>query len=117
MESGWPLLEMIAWSASGTRLTVSSCTNFRGTNIGVYSVAFHPDGKNLVSGDRQGGLKHWDAVAGKEVRDLQVARVLWTEASLSSGAAGAGVLSLAFDESGDFTRCLRSDRRHRWRPE
>lgn len=66
----------------------------------VYSVAFHPDSKNLVSGDRQGGLKHWDAVAGKEVRDLQVAKVLWTEASLSSGAAGAGVLSLAFDESG-----------------
>lgn len=71
----------------------------------IYSVAFHPDGKSIVSGDRQGGLIHWDATSGKQVRQLDAAGVLWNPASLSSGAAGAGVLSLAFDADGKTLAC------------
>ena len=34
----------------------------------VYSVAYHPQGEFLLSGDLMGGLKQWDVATGKEVR-------------------------------------------------
>lgn len=70
----------------------------------VYSTAFHPDGKSFVTGDRHGGVIHWDAASGKKIREID-AGALWTFASLTSGAGGAGVLSMAFDKTGNTLAC------------
>ena len=36
----------------------------------VYSVAYSPDGKHVVSGSRDNTVKVWDAQTGKEVSVL-----------------------------------------------
>ena len=36
----------------------------------VLAVAFHPDGKSLISGDLKGAIKQWDIGTGKAVREL-----------------------------------------------
>jgi len=42
-----------------------------GHNRYIYNVAFHPDGKNLVSGDLMGRLIHWEVATGKQVREFK----------------------------------------------
>jgi WD40 repeat protein len=42
----------------------------------VFCVAFHPDGRSLVSGDMKGVIKHWDLETGMCMRELD-ARVLF----------------------------------------
>jgi tetratricopeptide (TPR) repeat protein len=37
----------------------------------VYSVAFNPDGKHIVSGSDNGTIKVWDAVSGKELMSVR----------------------------------------------
>ena len=37
----------------------------------VYNVAFHPDGRNLVSGDLMGNLIHWEIPSGKKLREFR----------------------------------------------
>jgi WD40 repeat protein len=39
----------------------------------VYNVAYHPDGKSLVSGDLMGLLLQWDLASGKQERELKMA--------------------------------------------
>jgi WD40 repeat protein len=36
-----------------------------------YNVAFHPDGKALVSGDLMGNLYHWEVSSGKKIREFK----------------------------------------------
>lgn len=41
-----------------------------GHDCHVYHVAFHPDGKSLISADLKGRIKHWDVETGKLVREI-----------------------------------------------
>src|SRR5260221_8329342 len=59
---------------------------FKGHTTWVYSVAFSPDGKKIVSGCADGPAKVWDAATGKEILSLQCGRV--------------GVRSVAFSPDG-----------------
>ena len=49
--------------------------DLRGHQYHVQSVAFHPDGKSLVSGDLHGIVKQWDLATGKPLRELKAARL------------------------------------------
>lgn len=46
-----------------------------GHDCHVYHVAFHPDGKSLISADLKGRVKHWDLATGKLVRELDASRL------------------------------------------
>lgn len=62
----------------------------------VYSVAFHPDGKSLVSGDLKGIVKQWDLATGNAVREFD-AKILYM---LSMIQDVGGVRVLVFDTDG-----------------
>ncbi len=59
----------------------------------VQSVAFHNDGKSLVSGDQHGFLKHWDISTGKCVRDFRADKLFKVYYQYEQG----GVRSMTFD--------------------
>ncbi|HKI32213.1 MAG TPA: WD40 repeat domain-containing protein [Gemmataceae bacterium] len=61
----------------------------------VYAVAFHPDGKSLVSGDLQGVVKVWDPATGKAVREFDARTLYFFERLQDVG----GVRCLAFDRA------------------
>jgi WD40 repeat protein len=61
----------------------------------VYSVAFHPDGKSLVSGDIHGTIIHWDLATKKPVRRF-AAEVLYLAEDDTLQDVG-GVRRLVFD--------------------
>src|SRR5207248_2312259 len=67
----------------------------------VYSVAFHPDGKSLVSGDLKGTVKHWDLETGKPVRDFD-AKILYLYSLIQEVG---GVRVLEFDREGNTLAC------------
>lgn len=67
----------------------------------VYSVAFHPDGKSLVSGDLKGVVKHWDLSTGKPVRELDAGVFYHYDRIQDIG----GVRCLAFDAKGETLIC------------
>ena len=46
---------------------------FIGHDRHVYNVAFHPDGKHLVSGDITAKFLHWETETGKQVRNFAIA--------------------------------------------
>src|SRR5205823_1202082 len=61
----------------------------------VYSVAFHPDGKSLVSGDAKGIVKRWDT-AGKLLGEIDAKSMYSVFALQELG----GVRFLTFDPKG-----------------
>jgi len=67
-------------------------------NVGehVLALAFHPDGKSLVSGDLKGTIKHWDLATGKVVRELD-AKVMFLRDRIQDVG---GVRSLEFSPDG-----------------
>ena len=67
----------------------------------AFSVAFHPDGQSLVSGDMLGVVKHWNLANGKHVRDLD-ASVLFLLHRLQDVG---GVRRLVFDREGKQLGC------------
>ncbi len=69
----------------------------------VYSVAFHPRGKALASGDLLGSVKHWDLETGTAARDLD-ARVLHTREEDFLADVG-GVRAMAFSRDGGLLAC------------
>lgn len=66
----------------------------------VYNVAFHPDGKDLVSGDLMGNLFHWDVETGKQVRQLEAASL--TKYDTTFKADIGGFRGLAFSPDGKW---------------
>ncbi len=62
----------------------------------VYSVAFHPDRKSLVSGDLKGVIKHWDLATGAVVREFD-AKLFYLYSRIQDVG---GVRTLAFDHVG-----------------
>lgn len=81
------------WSPDGKPIR-----ELRGHATPVYSVAFDPDGKALVSGDLSGIVRHWEPETGRHVRDLD-ASVLHTRKENFLSSVG-GVRALAFSPDG-----------------
>jgi len=67
----------------------------------IFCVAFHPDGKSLLSGDLKGIIKQWDLATGKAVREFD-ARVLYLYERIQDVG---GVRCLAFDRTGATLIC------------
>ena len=74
---------------------------FDGHGQDVFSVAFHPDGRSLVSGDFFGGVRHWDLETGECIREFD-ASVLHAMHRLQDVG---GVRSMAFDSAGTKFAC------------
>ncbi len=70
---------------------------FAGPGEDNYSLAFHPDGKSLVSGDLKGIVQQWDLAVGQQVRQFD-ASILYL---LSQIQDVGGVRVLAFDTAGE----------------
>src|SRR5438552_11082267 len=61
-------------------------TVFRGHANWIFSIAFTPDGKQLVSGDRDGTIKVWDIDKGKELATFSGHdRAVWAIAISTDG--------------------------------
>ena len=67
----------------------------------VYSLAFHPDGKALVSGDLKGVVRQWDLASGGNVRDLDASSLYYFERIQDVG----GVRRMTFDANGTTLAC------------
>lgn len=63
----------------------------------VYSVAFHPQGQFVLSGDLMGGLKQWDVAAGKEVRTFDAAPLHTYEGGQQVDFGGIRALAMSPD--------------------
>ena len=87
------------WSSSDGKLV----REIGGLASQVFSLAFHPDGKSLVSGDLMGNVHQWDYSAGTLVRTLD-AKPLHTRGEDFLADVG-GVRSLAFDAQGRHLAC------------
>lgn len=86
------------WSADGQRRA-----ELAGHEGYVFSLAFHPGGKGLVSGDQMGIVKHWDLPSCKHARDLDLT-LLHTHKEDFLAHVG-GVRSFAFDPVGKLLAC------------
>lgn len=64
--------------------------------VDVYSLAFHPDGKSLVSGDLKGVIIHWDLATLKPLRRLDAQPMYLFDRLQDVG----GVRRLAFSADG-----------------
>ncbi len=64
----------------------------------VYSVAFHPDGKSLVSGDIKGTIIHWDLESAKPIRRFEADVLYFADEDTLQDVGG--VRRLIFDPAG-----------------
>lgn len=69
----------------------------------VYHVAFHPDGKSLISADLKGRIKHWDVETGKLVREID-ASLLHTY-SVKYEVDVGGIRGMTFNADGSQLAC------------
>lgn len=69
-----------------------------GHDCHVYHVAFHPDGKSLISADLKGRVKHWDVETGKLVREID-ASLLYTYSEKYEADVG-GIRGMTFNADG-----------------
>jgi WD40 repeat protein len=74
---------------------------FAGHKEDVFSVAFHPDGKSLVSGDLKGHVRQWDLTSGQETRRFD-GQVLYQVSRLQDVG---GVRVLSFNADGSQLAC------------
>jgi WD40 repeat protein len=74
-----------------------------GHDCHVYHVAFHPDGKSLVSADLKGRVKHWDVETGKQIRELDASR-LHTYSEKYEVDVG-GIRGMTFNADGSQLAC------------
>jgi len=64
----------------------------------VYNVAFHPHGKDLVSGDLLGNLVHWDVTTGESRRQFKAAALHKYDTTFKADIGG--LRGLTFDVTG-----------------
>jgi WD40 repeat protein len=69
----------------------------------VYNVAFHPNGKDLVSGDLKSQYIHWDAATGEVKRKFAVAALHKYDAGFLADIGGPH--SMAFSKDGKLLAC------------
>ena len=73
----------------------------RGHEQPVFSVAFHPQGGHLASGDLHGHVKDWQLSDGQCVRTLEAAQLFKIFEHYQQG----GVRAMAFDAAGNVLYC------------
>lgn len=86
---------------SGARLPLS--LELMGHDCHVYHVAFHPDGKSLVSADLKGRLRHWNVATGKLIRELD-AGLLYVYSKKYQVDVG-GIRGMSFNADGSQLCC------------
>lgn len=64
--------------------------------VDVFSVAIHPDGKSLATGDLKGTIRHWDLTTRQLVRQIEAPAFYRLDRIQDCG----GVRHLAFDTTG-----------------
>lgn len=69
----------------------------------VYNVAFHPDGRRLVSGDLKGIVREWDLESCEQLRQFD-AQALW-KYDPGFGADIGGVRGIGFSGDGKLLAC------------
>lgn len=74
----------------------NSVTEFVGHADDVFSVAFHPDGKSLVSGDLKGVIKQWNIAGGRPTRSFDASALHKLDRLQDTG----GARRLVFDGDG-----------------
>ena len=74
-----------------------------GHDCHVYHIAFHNDGKSLVSADLKGRLKHWNVESGKLVRELD-AGLLYVY-SVKYEVDVGGIRGMSFNGAGTQLAC------------
>ncbi|MFN4261262.1 MAG: WD40 repeat domain-containing protein [Gemmataceae bacterium] len=84
------------WTADGQKQQ-----EWPGHEQDILSVAVHPDGQSVVSGDLYGVVKRWDLASGKVVRELD-AKILY---ALSRLQDVGGARRLTFDAKGTTLAC------------
>lgn len=85
------------WSAEDGR----KLHELTGHGSDVFAVAFHPDGRSVVSGDLRGNVYQWDTATGRRMREFD-ARSLHMLSRLQDVG---GVRCLAFDAAGRTLAC------------
>jgi len=83
------------WSADDGKLVAELSGHARH----VYNVAFHPNGKHLVSGDLMGVLKQWEVGSWKHVRDFDCS--VLTKYDKTFKADCGGIRGLDFSPGGE----------------
>lgn len=71
----------------------------------VFTLAFHPDGRALVSGDLLGRVCHWDFAAGKLARTIDAGLLHTRGDDYEFTADVGGVRAMAFDDAGKLLAC------------
>jgi WD40 repeat protein len=71
----------------------------------LFSVAFHPDGKSLVTGDLEGTVRQWDIATRTETRKLDAGRLYSHDSANNQIQHCGGARILAFDASGKRLAC------------
>lgn len=71
---------------------------FAGHESHVYNVLFHPDGKNLVSGDLKANLIHWNIESGEQSRKMTAEALCKYDPTFLADIGG--LRGLAFDAAG-----------------
>lgn len=67
----------------------------------VFSVAFHPDGKSLATGDLKGTVRHWDLGTKQVARQIECPALYFLDRIQDSG----GARHLNFDSTGKQLLC------------
>lgn len=71
----------------------------------VYSLAFHPDGKSLVSGDLEGTIRHWNLETWTESRKFDASLLFSHDVAEERIQHCGGVRLLAFNDTGTQLAC------------
>lgn len=74
---------------------------FGGHATDVHSLAFHPDGKSLVTGDLKGTIRHWDLATTKITRQIEAPIFYQLDRIQDCG----GIRQMTFDSAGKLLLC------------
>jgi WD40 repeat protein len=86
------------WDLQGKPLTALA-----GHESHVYNVAFHPNGKNIVSQELKGGIIDWELESGKIARKLD-SKILYGYDPVFHADYG-GARGMTFSKAGDLAIC------------
>jgi WD40 repeat protein len=81
----------------------SLAREFEGHTSHVYNVAFHPNGRDLVSGDLRGNVRQWDLHTGRQTLTMDASVIFRYDPTFR--ADHGGVRSMSFNADGSLLAC------------